>query len=238
MLNQTLRNMLVICLITLLLSIDSFSQTTNSDSSNTSKQVKDYVIDVYFINGYALGYQIYANTNSEIRLLLDLVISGSAKDEDRTEEDIYDMSSSSQQYAEEENKNTHSISLIAHYLSNIFQSKYGKVYWGIGPKIGYNWSKTTSKYDQEDLKNNFSNTSNSFSIGVVALIGIRANLTQSLSLYAEAQISGSKNWSETNYENQYEYQSTGGFNKYKTTTDGDSWSYSLIYSRIGIRFLL
>jgi hypothetical protein len=215
-------------------SIYTFSQETSADSINVSNVNKDYILDVYFINGYAIGYQIFNKNNSEIRLILNLDVNGQNYSEDSKEEN---SSTIVNKHLNKSSGNLYSINLTSHYLNNFLMNKYGKLYWGMGPNIGYSWNNSSNKnYYQENEENKYSSTSSGFSIGLVALIGMRGNLTQSISLFAEAQLSANKNW------NWYEYISDtiniNGVNHHKTTSNGNSWSYNLVYSKIGLRFRL
>ena len=121
-------------------------------------------------------------------------------------------------------------------MKNILKSKYGKIYWGLGPRIGYDWGKNTNNYSHENVKNNYSHFSSGFSIGLVTLIGIRSHITQSISLFAEAQLSGSKTWNKTEYESNY--TNVNSYSENSQTSYSNGWGYSLVYSRIGLRFSL
>ena len=119
---------------------------------------------------------------------------------------------------------------------NIYNSRNGVAYWGIGPRLGFNWHKSTSAFTCENEKSDHVNLTNSFSVGLTTLIGIRGNFNSTISLYAEAQLTGSKSWGESENEDSYDYENSSS--SYKTITDSNGWGYSLIYSRIGIRFNL
>ena len=225
-------------LLIIISSINNYNlaQVISSDSTNNICEEKEYVFDLYFINGYAFGYQVYSNSNSEIRLLLDLSASGSASDEERKQTDISSLSSDTDKYSSESNRRSYSISLTSQYLMNLYKSKNGVAYWGIGPRLGFNWRKNTSAFMRENEKNDNLDLSSSFSVGLTALIGIRGNLNNAISLYAEAQLTGTKSWGEYENESIYDYENSSS--SYKSITDSNGWGYSLIYSRIGIRFSL
>ena len=214
----------------------TFAQVIKSDSTNISCEEKEYVFDLYFINGYALGYQIYSNSNSEIRLLLDLSISGSSGDEEISQTNISSLSSNTDKYSSESSNSFRSISLTSHYLLNIYKSNNGTAYWGIGPTMGVNWRESSNASSRENQKDDDLYLTNSFSVGLTALIGIRGNLNNAISLYAEAQLTGTKSWGE--HESESNYNNDNSSSSYKSKTDSNGWGYNLIYSRIGIRFNL
>ncbi len=94
----------------------------------------------------------------------------------------------------------------SNFLFNIIPQQSYTLYLGAGPNLtfGASYAEFTSKdEDQAEIRIS-SSTSTSYGIGIIALIGTEANLTNNISLFAESHFTLSKSWSSSdNTSNSY-----------------------------------
>ncbi len=169
------------------------------DKQTNIDSVGNHVFDVYFINGYALGYNVLSNPNSELRVILDISTSYSNMDEEIENSHFGGGILNSYYRSQVRDYTDHRIYLSAQYLITLYKTNLGKAYFGFGPFFGYGWNKMAEENTQAEGSGENSESRNSISMGITTLIGIRSTLTNSLSIYAEAQLSGGKSYYTTNY---------------------------------------
>lgn len=232
----------LVTLLFLLLSFNAYSQTVSSDSLDCITNKSDFEFDLYFINGYALGYNLHSYQNSELRVILELESgAGSSKSDNLSHWNNGAVHTTRGHSVEAEN-NSHNLSLSLHYLFNIYKSNYGSIYLGIGPRIGYDWGNSSSSSINSDsaTKMEFKSDFQTKSIGITAIAGLRSNITDRINLFAEMQLTGYRNW-QTFVNNQTYTDTTIGsavFEESNNTNKEKGWGYYYTYAKVGIRFSL
>jgi hypothetical protein len=214
------------CLIIIL--IFTFNCFAQNDQDSSMKLI--YTFDAYLINGYELGYILFNEDNSEIRISLGINSSYNISDFEEETKNITNNIESSVERTFDLYNEYHQFNLKSHYLYEIYKSNLGESYLGVGPFIAYRTQSYTSSYGSttESL-----NTDNLFLVGLTAIIGIRSYITKSLSIFAEAELNGYGRWSEEKNESQTmeEYSS-------ETILDGNGWGYDFYYMKFGLRISL
>ncbi|MCB9499685.1 MAG: hypothetical protein H6690_00275 [Erysipelotrichaceae bacterium] len=230
-------NILIINIFYILVNSFSFAQVDNSKLDSVEVN-KIHIIDLLFVNSYGLGYNIYSNNKSEIRLLLDLYGEGRFEDEERTQTDTRDDQIVKRDHKNENNTEFNALRITAQYLYDFYKNDFGELFFGGGPLIGYSWnnySYSNSDNEYEYLNQNYKNT---YSLGLTGLIGIRGKLNNSISVFAQLQILGQYSWRKIEVEMEsYDYSSPiTRIDKTEENFDITNWEYSVRYASIGIRF--
>jgi hypothetical protein len=228
---STIFNLLFLILI---LNNNIFSQTDNEKSVDKSSISSNYVFDVYIIGGYGLGYKIFTKSDSEIRLLLNISTNYDINDIENKRKSISNGTETSKSESSESSNGRHQIYFTTQYLLTFYKSNFGESYFGFGPFLGYNSMRYSNNYHQEESENENLNIENRISIGLTSLIGIRSKLSNSLSIFAEAQLIGGQSWVDSESENSHVFNSDTSTNK--SINEGNAWYYSFSYARIGLRF--
>ncbi len=231
---------LAFLLIIILFKTNNIAKPNPSDSTKVTNSKNNHIFDIAFFTDYALGYQIYKASNSEIRLLLDLYINGNNIQEDIISTRFLSDTTISENKTGENQSEYYKVSFSTHYLLNLYKSSLGVAYFGIGPFIGYKWYK--QKYISKEIgiesDNGFLSTNDEYFVGLTSLFGIRSNLNNSTSFFAEFQLSGGKSWGESEYSNTDYYKYNNSTEIYKSTSNLSGWFYNFTYARIGLRFAI
>lgn len=230
------KSMLLFFLI-LIFGSNSFFLAQQKEAKSRSKNKQDnYVFDVFLINGHALGYTLLKYSKSELRILMDLSATYNSSDEDRKFNSSSGTNINNNEYTSELDGDSHSVNLALNYLMEFYKSHFGIAYFGFGPFLGYSSTNSSGSNTRDEGKSEYSYSQIKISVGLTFLIGVRSELTKSISIFAEAQVNGGKSWneSEENVTNPYETYTY----KHKDITEGKEWFYNFNYARIGLRFSL
>jgi hypothetical protein len=214
-------------LILVIFAISSYAQVSKPDTSESSS----YIFDAYLINGYELGYSVFSKENSEFRLLLGLSSSHGESETDVKQVSINNDVSSTNETTHKSKDGHHQINFRTQYLYKFYKSNLGESYLGIGSWLGYRLYDYSSENVSTDSYYKSSHSESSILVGITALIGIRSYLTNSLSVFAETQIHGTKIFIDEDHES----EENGDF-EYNRKIDGDGWGISIYYIRLGLRF--
>ncbi len=108
---------LMVILILSLGNFNNFAQENDADSTNIIEVEKENVFDVYFINGYSIGYGLYSDKKYEMRILLDLSNSYSSIDKEwTTKRTTDDIVSYSEKDPTNSSNSDHTLNLTAHFI--------------------------------------------------------------------------------------------------------------------------
>lgn len=219
---------------------NTFSFAQNSSSDSTSQNTNStHIFDVTFVNEFSLGYNIYSNSKSEIRLLLQLNSNGKFSDGEGTNISTSNNSVTKTETSEENNHEYNGIYFTTQYLYKFIETDLGELYAGIGPMVGYYWdnyeNNNSNVNDDGEYSYKYNSSTNNFSVGLTSLMGIRGKLHKAISVFAEFQINTNWQWGETTRENKSDFISSNS-DKSEYKTDNNIWTYEIRYAKIGIRF--
>lgn len=225
----------IIFIFSFFTSIIVYSEPGNKDSCEFNKE---HTIDLIFVNGYGLGYSVFNSPKSEIRILLDLYGEGRFSKEDGIRDQTDENSTQKSSMERKDNTEYNLLSLTSQYLYKIYENKFGELYLGIGPQLGYSWNNYNYKYENEDY--NYKNITyrSTYFLGLSSIIGVRGKLNSTISIFAELEISGKYNWGKVDVNNESKYFDSTINNKdiFKENIDITYWNYNVRYAIIGIRF--
>jgi hypothetical protein len=199
---------------------------------------------VFLYYGYGISYNLIDNSNSIVRLHLDLFnnYENSTEEWDRISTNV-------------SNKRTHNdtnerdisrvaLSLAPLYLYKFYKSEIGFAYFGGGPKLSYLYSK--SEWDNSEVSINHSDPNDfykttyeskdketQFTLGVVLIAGLQAKITKHFAVFAETHINVGKTWLNRTHTDYNDY-TPGEFSKSELDSEGSSWQHDFQLSRIGI----
>lgn len=212
---------------------NTYAKLENADSLNISNEKNKNVFDVYFFNYYGLGYQIFANDNSEIRIVLNLTLGNSKTEYDSKYIDISNNLREEEKSKSKYTSEYYTINISAQYLKIIYATELGKMYLGIGPYFEY---YRMNLIHEEENNENFQDENQNI-YGIQGLLGVRANISKSISLFTEIQVEVGKIFTSNHHGNQsLEIPSQ---DHRKTTNIGDGWHYSFSSGAIvGLRFAI
>ena len=130
----------------------------------------------------------------------------------------------------------HNFNISVQYLLNLYNSKIGTAYYGIGPIVGYELRKSTSEYQSQNSTSESTSTRDMIAAGIINVLGIRSKISTGLSVFAEMQLTGGKRWITYKENNDQSFE--GAININKRTVEENSWFYELSYVRLGVRITL
>ena len=226
---RSFKSLLVI--LTIILSSSLFAQ---ADSSNLSNQLQ-----AHLVNGFAFSYLNYLSPAAAIRYKIDVELSVSSVNNERKNNSGDQYSSQQSSYEEKVNSNSQSIGLSPQFLwiSEIVSRL--TVYTGAGPYFGYsrnysNTKNTQANTNMESLTNESIYESSTFSVGAIGVLGLQCEITKTISVIAEYNLTAYYSWGNNSNENSS--QSNTYINKSKSDYDSDSWNLSLSSIKLGIGF--
>lgn len=240
------KGLLLVVIFFLSINISNIAQTENKIVTKNP-----HSFSVYFINGYALGYDYLKTDAFKLRATLDLSLSGENQDSDGKNTNHYFSGSyfdNSIQESEIETDRTYlSLSLASQIIFPIYKTEYGNIYFGAGPGVGFsrNFSSSISEnivYNPDTVlasKNFIENeyTTVEYNIKLNLLVGAEVNISNNLSLFAETHLNAGLLWSDQ--KNLYKYHSDSGSNQNsEINQDGSGWFYTFQYARIGVKISL
>lgn len=214
-----------LAVILILLSSSLYAQI---DSTKASQGV-----NINFFNGYAISYKWNANQDMSYRIYLSL---SSSWTDYQNEHESTNNSISNINSDETGNEIYISMNLSYQFIFNLITKETYRFYLGAGPSIIYGYNKYSSKNtnNQTGLSyNKSSNSNNQFGIGIITLTGIEAFLTNTISLYAEAHLRGSKSWSTWKGENS-SFSENYDSNNNTSISDRNSWNANLELVKVGL----
>lgn len=243
---KTIKGFVLFVIVFSSINISSNAQTENKTESDNLNS-----FSVYFINGYALGYDYFTSDAFKLRATLDLDISGSNIDsEEETKSIRYGTTNyGSKEFSEREtDRDVFSVSLVSQILFPIYKTEYGNFYFGVGPSVGYSRDQNNSIYDSKYFNSDtvttpninyasYENTYISYDIAANALIGAEAIISKNISLFTEAHLLGGMRWTEDKWINNYR-SNTDYVEKRENSNKGSGWFYSFNYARIGVKISL
>ncbi|MCF6271141.1 MAG: hypothetical protein L3J41_15620 [Melioribacteraceae bacterium] len=197
----------------------------------------DRGVNINFFNGYALAYKWNASQSMNYRVYLSLNSSLSGDKYDS--ENKYDENTK-RTGEQTEDRTFVNMNLSFQFLFNIISQKSFNLYLGVGPNLSYSYRKwennEKNKSESESSNYEYSSSESSYGVGVVSLIGIEAYLTNTITLFAETHLLGSKSWS--NYNNTYSNRYNNSDNTGENSRTGSGWSanFQLVKVGFGIYF--
>ncbi len=218
--------------------ISSACEINAQDSGSKSDSVKLHTFNLYFINGYAISYDLYKKEKSAVRVHLDFSsgLSDVSSDLEQSSTSSYG-STNKQTSSTKDNSSNLSITLSSYYIYSFYISEFGEAYIGAGPLFGYSKNSYTSSYNPTDTlsySNSYYDVMNkNYYIGATLLIGIREYLTKHVSLFAESHINGGRKWTKSESTN----NSKGPRNYFSDQTynsSGSGWFYDSQFIRVGM----
>lgn len=225
-----------------------FSQNNSILDTTSSEEHSYHTFNIYLINGYALSYDLFKNSNSSVKIHFDLSMDYSELDlegDNITNDNNNILNEPYDSFKETKNI---SISLASYYTYNIFISEHGNLYMGGGPFIGFNSAKSFTDdkfniaYEVDDLtyfRKSYSSlqTEEIWSLGITFILGIRSNITDRIGLFVESHFNFGNKWIntkqhwETNYtDNSYRINSSN--------SNGSGLFYKYNFVRVGLNITI
>lgn len=243
---KTFKGILLVVIFFLSINISNIAQTENKTETKNL-----HSFSVYFINGYALGYDYYKTDAFKLRATLDLSLSGENQDSDDKRTSHYFSSSYSnnsiQTTVTETDRNDFSLTLSSQIILPIYKTEYGNIYFGSGPGIGYSRNFSSSiientVYDPDTILSSNSHAQNDYTttdyrVMLNVLIGAEVYISNNLSLFAETHLNAGLSWSEQ--KTLYKYLGNlGSEQNSEVNQNGNGWFYNFQYARIGVKISL
>ncbi len=224
----------------------SFS-IANAQTKQELKNPDLNTFNINFINGYGISYNYLTTDNYWLRAQLDFYTHGQdiKGESDQSNKIFNDGYYGSRSERDENSDNDYiEISLSTQILFPLYKSDYGFIYFGAGPIFTYaNQSITSDATDRifspdtvtDPYIQKHSNESNykNYDIGIMGLFGVSASITDNISLYAETHFSGGVRWSDSNYNNDYTYD-TNRTESNASNSSGNGWFYDVRFVRLGV----
>ena len=223
-----IKSLSLLSVIFFIFSIGCSARAQNNVSEADSANYKTF--NLYFINGYALSYDMIKNDKSVIRVHLDF--SGSLTDINSNLKHL-DSNSPTQSTTTDQKNGSLSVSISFYYLHKFYNSNIGEFYAGIGPGFGYSKNNISSDQNTIQYNTNYVYSSNNdtedYSLGLTFVLGLKSYITNTLSVFAESHFAGGKRWE--NQESSY----TDAYGNFASAyTSGDGWFYDTQFIRAGI----
>lgn len=222
----------------------AFSSISFPQETEVQSNPKLTTFNFYLINGYAVSYNFLHTKTFYLRAHLDLHLTESSMD---SEGESTDGSNDWRSRRTMEGDSEDSYLLIGfspQIVFPIYSSHYGSAYIGAGPnyrysrmKYGYNEDRVYYSPDTTSSPsysyNTYSNTIKRSDLSLLLLLGVKANISENINLFAETHFNGGRRWSdsENRSENRYEYGMTY---TYTTSTEEEGWFYELQFVRMGV----
>lgn len=217
--------------------ISSACKINAQDNGSKSDSVKLHTFNLYFINGYAVSYDLYKEGKSAVRVHLDFSSGLSDVNSDQEQSSTSSYGFTSKQTSSTKNKNSNlSITSSSYYIYSFYNSDFGEAYFGAGPLLGYSKNSYTSSSSSTDTlyySNSYDAMYKNYYIGATLLIGIRGYITKHVSLFAESHINGGRKWTKNESTN----NSNGPRNYFSVQTSnssGSGWFYDSQFIRVGM----
>lgn len=234
----------------LVLFLFTTTTTTNIVAQEVTVKKKNDLntFNLYFINGYALSYNFYNTESYYLRAHLDIFLSSNESDSEGESSYQYIFNGEKRTFTGDAKNDYFNITVSPQIIFPVYTTSFGQVYLGGGPFLGY--GKSTNSFNQETVEyypdttstpsistnSNFSKTKN-INAGLVLAVGIKAFITDNISLFAETQFQGGRRWQEN--ETTQEWTSySGTFSKGRNTSDSDGWFYDAQFIRMGVSISL
>ena len=243
---RSFKGLIIVIIISLSINIANLAQTENKTESDNLNS-----FSVYFINGYALGYDYFKTEAFKLRAILDLGLSGSNNDSDGETKSLQFGTTNfgSRELIEREtDTDAFNVSLTSQIIFPIYKTEYGNFYFGVGPSVGYSRDYNNSKYDSKYFNPdtvttpniNYSSSENtyiSYHISANALLGAEALVSKNISLFVETHLNGGMRWTDDKWF--YKYQSNTNYEQHREDNQkGSGWFYSFQYAKIGVKISL
>lgn len=243
---KAFKGLIIVFIISLLFNVANLAQIENKTET---KNLQSF--SVYFINGYALGYDYYKTDAFKLRATLDLSLSGNDENSDGESRNIPDGSPyyGSKEITEREtDRSSFSVSLGSQIIFPIYKTEFGNIYFGAGPSFGYSKDHSTTTYDDkyyypDTVVTPTLNTSSSenslqnYNVAANILLGAEAIVSDNISLFIETHLNGGINWSDE--RRTYRYKSNPNYEELRENNyNGDGWFYNFQYARIGVKISL
>jgi hypothetical protein len=230
----------IIRLFSLFLFIN-FSSSQLYSQEKTELGTPENTFNFYFINGYTISYDFYEAQSYYLRAGLD--ISTTKEDIDSDGEVIQSPSSYESSTTESSDNSYFSIGASVQIILPFYETKYGNIYFGIGPVFTYSTTNYSSSRTYNDpVPTNTSKYSNStyeqnYDVAAIVLVGVEGTITDNISLFVEANIKGGGRWQKN--ESEYSNTDPSGY-QYKNTSnsDGNGWFYEAQFIRLGVSISL
>ena len=193
-------------------------------------------INIYLFDGYAVGYRFNECENSFWRVNLDLY--GRYTD-NISNSDSHRMSGVNGDTTSTEIKgkdSRFSITLTPQYLYMFYQNKYAAFYTGGGILVGYDYSELKSTYQHDRYYKSYSyqfSSSNGISLGIIAILGLEAKLTENFSVFVESQLSEARSWFTTS-SNTTSSDNGTELSRIYSSQKNRGWTTNLELTRAGI----
>lgn len=210
----------------------------NFSSAQEKEQDLTHGINIYLFDGYAVGYRFNESGNTFWRINLDLYANynDGINNSDTHSKSLYGGDTSSY---ETKSENSHfSLTLSPQYLYKFYQSKFVDFYSGGGILFGYdrNEYKTNDKRVWSFTGYNYSySVSNSYSLGIIGILGLEGKLTDNFSVFVESQLSEMRSWTTHSSNSTSISEET---EEYRSFSSGKAkgWTTNFALSRAGIIF--
>jgi hypothetical protein len=225
--------------VLILMVLFSLENIFAQEVSETEKPKNTF--NFYFINGYAISYDLYEAQSFYLRAGLD--ISTSKEDIDLDGEIIQSPSDYESSTAESSDNSYFSIGASVQIIFPVYETKYGNIYFGTGPVFTYSTSNYSSSRTYNDpfptntYKYSNSTYEQNYDVAAIVLVGVEGIITDNISLFIEANIKGGGRWKHT--ESEYSNTDPTGY-QYKNTSssDGNGWFYEAQFIRMGVSISL
>lgn len=240
---KTFKGILLVVIFFLSINISNIAQTENKTETKNL-----HSFSVYFINGYALGYDYYKTDAFKLRATLDLSLSGSDENSDGESRNIQYGSTyngARDITVRETDRNSFGVSLSTQIIFPIYKTEFGNIYFGAGPSVGYSKDHNTSSEEWKSYypdtvttpslySSSSENTIQSYNVAANLMLGAEAIVSDNVSLFIEAHLNGGINWSDE--KRIYRYKSNQNYEELREYNyNGDGWFYSFQYARIGVK---
>jgi len=243
---KAFKGLIIVIIISLLISVANLAQTENKTENKNL-----HSFSVYFINGYALGYDYYKVDALKLRATLDLSLSGSDENSDGENKNIQygtPYYGSKEITERETDRSSFSVSLGSQIIFPIYKTEFGNIYFGAGPSLGFSKDHSTldynSKYYYPDTvttpnlyTSTTENTIQSYNIAASILLGAEATVSNNISLFMETHLNGGMRWSDEKWINNSS-SNPNSEERRENNYNGDGWFYSFQYARIGVKISL
>ena len=204
-------------IIILFFCLEIFAQDSDSLKSTIDfHDKKNLEIQLYFINGFSVSLAKNWNGNDFFRLNVDIsgYFENSESERDRIENTQGEVSTS--ELDRNSDSDEQEINLSIEYLHPFYSTTTLNLYTGVGPIFGYDRYNSNDKEHSNGYshKYTYSSDRNSYSLGIIGILGFKANIVKSISILGEYRLNFSHYWTESKWKD----ISDSNYLKYNTTS--------------------
>lgn len=195
-------------------------------------------VQFHLIGGYAVSYLSPLSTNSSFRITADFNLNSSSLEGP--------SKSNSPSYTQDIDRSSdyssYGVDVVVSYVYSTAMTVNSSFYFGFGPAVRYSKSSNDGTYvehpsaSSSGFRNEYGDRAVDWGVGARAIVGLQAQLTTTVSLLAEYQISAFHLWRENRSKSSYSSPYSSGSNW--SSIDQKGWEFTLNSIRLGIAVFL